>query len=100
MKKHEEILNSEEFQTLVKKRWSVSLTLTLIMLGIYFGYLLLIAFNKPFLATLISENLTLAIPIGLGIIVSAWAMTGIYVYWANNRYDNTVTEIKNKLNQK
>jgi len=92
-----EILQTGEFKKLVSTRWKVSILLTLIMLGIYFGYLLLIAFNKPVLATMIAPNLTLAIPVGLVIIISAWVMTGIYVYWANDKYDNAVSELKNKL---
>lgn len=92
-----EILQTGEFKKLVSTRWKVSILLTLIMLGIYFGYLLLIAFNKPVLANMIAPNLTLAIPVGLVIIISAWVMTGIYVYWANDKYDNAVSELKNKL---
>lgn len=96
-KNHEEILKSAAFKDLVSKRWKISILLTVIMLVSYFGYLLIIAFNKEFLGKTIGKNLTLGIPIGLGLIFLAWIMTGIYVYWANNHYDNIVTEIKNKI---
>lgn len=96
-KSHKEILASNEFKTLVSKRWTVSLLLTIVMLSIYFGYLLLIAFKKEVLSMMIGHNLTLAIPVGLGIIISAWAMTGVYVFWANDKYDNAVSNLKDQI---
>lgn len=94
---HQEILESKEFKKLVYKRWVVSLLLTGLMLSVYFGYLLTIAFNKPVLSHQIDKNVTLGLPIGIGIILLAWLLTGIYVYWANSDYDKSVTEIKNKI---
>ena len=92
-----EILESPEFKKLVKQRWSFSLVLTFCMLFVYFGFLLLVAFNKDILASRIGEVTTLAIPVGLGIILFAWVLTGIYVFWANNKYDDAVEEFKSKI---
>lgn len=94
-----EIIESAPFKKLVSRRWQVSLTMTLIILTIYIGFLLLVAYNKELLAIKIGTYYTLAIPVGLGIIVTAWLMTGIYVYWANNSYDNAVNELKEKYEQ-
>ena len=91
------IQETEEFKKFVLKKWTVSLILASIMLFAYFGFILLIAFNKELLATKISKGLTLGIPVGLGIILLAWALTGIYVRWANKHYDNKVEELKKKL---
>jgi len=93
----ENILQSPAFKKLVSRRWAVSLLLTLLILFIYIGFLLVVAFNKELLGTKIGNNMTLAIPIGLGIIFIAWVLTGIYVYWANTSYDTAVQEIKKKL---
>lgn len=92
------ILNSPEFKRLVRKRWRVSLLLTFAILIIYIGFLLVVAFYKNLLAIKIGSYLPLAMPVGLGIILSAWILTGIYVFWANNFYDNEVQNLKNKLN--
>lgn len=92
-----EILESPDFKKLVKKRWSVSLVLTFTMLVVYFGFLLTVAFNKEVLATRIGEYTTLAIPIGLGIILFAWVLTGVYVFWANSDYDTSVQNLKDKI---
>ncbi|GAB3162466.1 DUF485 domain-containing protein [Telluribacter humicola] len=92
-----EVINSPSFRQLVRRRWAVSMVLTLAMLTVYFGFLLVVAFNKSFLAQMVGKNLTLAIPVGLGIILFAWILTGVYVYWANNQYDQEVAKLKAKL---
>ena len=81
---------------MVKQKWLISLLLTFIMLVIYFGFILLIAFDKPFLAKPIGQNLTLGLPVGIGILFSAWLLTGIYIWWANKFYDKQVDELKKK----
>lgn len=94
------ILESEKFKTLVRKRVSVSFSLTILMLVVYFGFILLIAFNKEFLATKIGEHLTIALPIGIGVIIFAWLLTGIYIRWANSSYDKSVRELRNQIMNK
>jgi uncharacterized membrane protein (DUF485 family) len=88
------IQETEEFKKFVTKKWTVSLILASIMLMAYFGFILTVAFNKEILATKISKGLTLGLPVGLGIIVLAWVLTGVYVRWANKHYDNKVEELK------
>ena len=64
------------------------------MLIVYFGYIALIAFNKPFLAQPIGNGVTtLGIPIGLGVIIFTIVITGIYVRRANGEYDRLTAEI-------
>ena len=92
-----EIITSEPFQRLVATRWRVSLGLTAAMLLVYFGFILTVAFNKAALATKLGPALTVAIPIGLGIIVFAWLITGVYIRWANRTYDDAVAELKKRI---
>ncbi|MBM4171492.1 MAG: DUF485 domain-containing protein [Ignavibacteria bacterium] len=92
-----DILASEKFKNLVKKRMRVSITLTIIMLIVYFGFILSIAFYKELLAFNIGEHLTIGLPIGIGIIVFAWILTGIYTRWANKEYDKSVRELRNNI---
>jgi uncharacterized membrane protein (DUF485 family) len=94
---HQKVLQSVGFKKLVSRRWAVSLLLTCTMLFIYIGFLLVVAFDKELLAKEISPYITLAIPVGLGIIFIAWILTGIYVYWANNAYDKAVQELKKQV---
>ncbi|MDR3641190.1 MAG: DUF485 domain-containing protein [Humidesulfovibrio sp.] len=91
------IISSPEFQDLVARKGRISTVLTVIILAAYFGFILVLAFDKGLLSTMLTDGLSLGIPVGLALIFLAWALTGIYVYWANNSYDNAVTEIRKGL---
>lgn len=83
-----------KYHELRRKRNLFGWTLTILMLIVYFGYIALIAFNKPFLAQPIGSGVTtLGIPIGLGVIVFTILITGIYVHRANGEYDRLNAEI-------
>lgn len=89
------IRNNPDFQALVKKRTGFAWMLTIAMLIVYFGFILLVAFNKPFLATPLGSGvMTVGIPIGLGVIISAFVLTGIYVAKANSEFDVLIEKIK------
>ena len=73
--------------------------MTILELVLYFGFIGLIAFNKPFLAQKLSEGsaTTIGIPIAVGTIIGSWVLTGIYIFWANNTYDERVKNIKDRI---
>lgn len=96
-KSAEEMLSSREFKSLVSKRWTVSIVLTALLFIIYYGYILLVAVDKPFLAQKVGQSTTLGIPLGVLVIVLSWVLTVIYVIWANNSYDNEVKRLKEQL---
>ena len=62
-------------------------TLTAAMIVTYFGFIALIAYNRPFLATTVVPGLTLGILLGALVIIVSWLLTWVYVRWANSRYD-------------
>ena len=83
-----------KYRELRDKRNAFGWTLTLLMLIVYFGYIALIAFNKPFLAQPIGNGVTtIGIPIGMGVIIFTIVITGIYVRRANGEYDRLTAEI-------
>ena len=83
-----------KYLELRRKRNALGWTLTILMLVVYFGYIALIAFNKPFLAQPIGNGVTtLGIPIGFAVIVFTIVITGIYVRKANGEYDQLTAEI-------
>ncbi|MCX7737978.1 MAG: DUF485 domain-containing protein [Hydrogenothermaceae bacterium] len=93
----EKIKSDPDFQKLVSERSRVMVVLTLIELFVYFGFILMVAFNKEFLASKLGEGVvTVGIPIGIGVIVISFLLTGIYVYIANKDYDELSEKIKNK----
>ena len=95
--KTHEILQSPAFRKLVKNRWNISLTFTFLMLFVYIGFLMVVAYHKETLKMPVGDSLNLAIIVGIGIIIFSWLITGVYVYWANNYYDASVEEIKKDL---
>ena len=83
-----------KYHELRRKRNGFGWSLTLLMLVVYYGYIALIAFNKPFLAQPIGAGVTtLGIPIGMGVIIFTIVITGIYVRRANGEYDRLTAEI-------
>jgi uncharacterized membrane protein (DUF485 family) len=85
---------SPKYHELRRKRNSFGWMLTIIMMVVYYGYIALIAFNKPFLAQPIGAGVTtLGVPIGMGVIVFTIVITGIYVNRANSEYDKLTKEI-------
>jgi len=80
------------FTQLAEERWQVSLKLTLAMMFIYFGFILLVAFNKSLMGSLIVPGLSWGIFLGSLVIVAAWVLIYIYVSWTNNYYDRKIEE--------
>lgn len=90
----DKIQQHPKYIELRKKRNSFGWGLTLLMMVVYYGFIALIAFNKPFLAQPIGAGVTsLGIPIGMGVIVFTVLITAIYVRRANSEFDNLTTEI-------
>ena len=83
-----------KYQELKRKRSSFGWWLTLLMMVVYYGYIALIAWNKPFLATPMGAGVTtIGVPIGMGVIIFTIVITGIYVRRANGEYDRLTREI-------
>lgn len=92
------IKNDPDFLHLVKVRSKFAWTLTIVMLVIYFGFVLVIAFNPALLGTPLSAGsvTTVGIPVGVGVIISAFILTGIYVRRASTEFDELTARIKAK----
>jgi uncharacterized membrane protein (DUF485 family) len=91
-----DLLESPEFHALTAHKNKVSLILTLAILAVYFGFIFLIAFRKDLVGANLTANVTWGIPMGLGVIAAACILTGIYVAWANSRYDVMVEDLRKK----
>jgi len=84
----------QALEDLARAQWRLSLGLTAAMMAIYFGFVLLVAWAKPFLATQVARGLSWGILLGALVIVCAWALIWIYVRWANGHYDATVASLR------
>jgi len=96
----DKIQSHPKYLELRSKRNSFGVLLTILMLVVYYGYIALIAFNKPFLAQPIGAGVTsLGVPIGLGVIIFTIVITGLYVRRANGEYDALTKEILKDASQ-
>jgi uncharacterized membrane protein (DUF485 family) len=89
------IENSANFRELVATRQRFAAILSLIMLVIYVGFILLIAFAPGWLGTPLhaGTSVTRGIPIGIGVIVISFLLTGVYVWRANGEFDRLTKSI-------
>ena len=75
-------------------RWKLALLLTAVMTVVYVGFILLIAFNKPLLGTILMPGLSVGIVLGVLVIITAWVLILIYVRWTNTHYDHRVADVR------
>lgn len=98
----ERIKNDPAFHELVRKRNTLAIFLSILMLLIYFGFILIIAF-KAQIGNILGQPLapgmvtTIGIPVGVAVIVSAFILTGIYVARANTAFDALTQQIKDRV---
>jgi uncharacterized membrane protein (DUF485 family) len=88
------IVSNPKYKELKAKRTSYGWWLTLAMMVVYYGFILLVAFNKEFLSKRIGEGvMTLGVPLGFGVIVFTIVITAIYVKRANKEFDDLTADI-------
>ena len=92
-----EVVNSDRFKALVRKRWAVCMTLLAFLFVIYYGYILTVAYGKTFLADKVGVYTNYGIIFGILVIVLSWLLTIVYVVWANGFYDKEVDALENEL---
>ncbi|MGB7803803.1 DUF485 domain-containing protein [Buttiauxella sp.] len=86
---YQRIEDSAHFRELVAKRQRFATILSIIMLVIYVSFILLIAFAPAWLGTPLHAGTTVTrgIPIGVGVILISFFLTGVYVWRANGEFD-------------
>jgi uncharacterized membrane protein (DUF485 family) len=85
---------SSSLEAVSAARWRVALSLTVAMMAVYFGFILLVAFDKPLLGRLVIPGLSLGMLLGALVIVAAWVLTWVYVRWANTHYDASLQGLR------
>lgn len=91
----ERIAANRSYQELKSKRSKFGWVLTIAMLIVYYGFIMLIAFDKALLAKPIGSGvMTWGMPIGFGVIVFTIAITGVYVQRANGEFDALSDKVK------
>ncbi|MGH6625179.1 MAG: DUF485 domain-containing protein [Burkholderiaceae bacterium] len=83
------IASNPHYQELRAKRSRFGWWLTLAMMVVYYGFILLVAFNKQLLSLKLGAGvMTVGIPVGFGVIVFTVVITAIYVRRANSEFDD------------
>lgn len=92
---YQRIQSNPRFQELVSKRQRFALLLALIMLVLYDGFILLIAFAPDWRGTPLhpGTSVTRGIPLGIGLIVTSFILTGIYVIRAHGEFDRLTQQL-------
>ena len=97
MSRKASILNDADFKSLSWRKNAISLVLAMLELALYFGFVALVAFNKPFLSSKLFGAITIGIPVAVGTILLSWLLTGVYILWANKKYDVLVKKVREKV---
>lgn len=87
---------THSLRELAQRRWRIAITLTVLMVLVYFGFIMAIAYDKPLMGRLIAPGLSLGILLGALVIVAAWILTLVYVRWANRHYDVALERLKHQ----
>jgi uncharacterized membrane protein (DUF485 family) len=88
------IAHDQRYHELKARRARFGWLLTVLMLIVYYGFILLVAFGKPFLSQRIGDGVTtIGMPIGLGVILFTIIITGVYVRRANNEFDELADQV-------
>ncbi|GAB2947220.1 DUF485 domain-containing protein [Hafnia psychrotolerans] len=97
---YQRVVNNPRFRELVEKRSRFAWLLSGITLVMYVAFILLIAFEPQWLGTPLYEGATITrgIPIGVGLIVISFVLTGIYVFRANGEFDRLTADIIREVN--
>ena len=88
--------HTEQLKALDTARWRIAIALTAAMMVLYFGFILLVAYAKPLLGSLVVPGLSLGILLGALVIVAAWVLIWIYVRWANTHYDAAIDALRGR----
>jgi uncharacterized membrane protein (DUF485 family) len=83
-----------KLRELSARRFRIALVLTIAVMAVYFGFILLVAFDKELLAGLVAPGLSLGILAGALVIVFSWLSTWFYVRWMNRNYDDALARLR------
>lgn len=87
-------MTHDSVDSLAAARWRIAIGLTVAMMVVYFGFILLVAFDKPLLGTPVAPGLSLGMLLGALVILTAWVLMWIYVRWANAHYDTAIAGMR------
>ncbi len=94
-----EIQNSAEFTELRTKFRKFVFPMTGAFLAWYFLYVFLAVFAKDFMGTRLFGNVTIGLTLGLLQFVTTFAITMIYVRWADREFDPRAEALARRIGE-
>lgn len=92
---YERMRANPKFQELVTRRGRYAWTLAFIVLSMFYGFVMVVAFNPVALGQPVSEGSmwTVGVVVELFMFVFFWVLTALYVRRANSEFDALTQEI-------
>lgn len=89
------IRGNPKFGELVARRSRFSTVLSIIVLVVFYGFVLAVAFDPVLIGTRLGEGSPLTVGVGAGLFmfVFFWVLTALYVRRANTEFDALTEEI-------
>ncbi|TAK50716.1 MAG: DUF485 domain-containing protein [Gammaproteobacteria bacterium] len=81
-------------EQVTRQRWRIAVALSVVVLVLYFGFILFVAFNREAVGRMLAPGLSVGILLGALVIVAAWLTTWVYVHWANRHFDRQVERLR------
>jgi uncharacterized membrane protein (DUF485 family) len=96
---YEQIRSNEKYPLMVARRRRLAGGLAAIVLGVFFLFILVVGFYPALLARPVSEGAvtTVAVPIGVAMIVVFWLLTGYYVKRAAREFEQIKKDILSEV---
>ena len=92
---YERMRTDPKFQRLVARRGRFAWTLAFIVLGMFYGFVLVVAFKRALLGRPLVAGgmLTIGVAVELFMFIFFWVLTAVYVRRANGEFDEMTQEI-------
>lgn len=98
---YQRVRENPKFNELVARRGRLGLLLSLLVLGSYYAFVMLVAFSPDTLRIPVHAGgmVTIGVPIGAAIIIGSWLLTGLYVYKANSDFDRISADLVKEVSK-
>ena len=92
---YEKMRANPKFQELVTTRGRYAWTLSIVVLGLFYGFVLMVAFKPAVLGRAVGEGsmLTVGVAAELFLFILFWGLSALYVYRANTEFDELTEEV-------
>jgi uncharacterized membrane protein (DUF485 family) len=92
---YERMRTNPKFQELVRRRGRFAWTLAVVVLTMFYGFVMLVAFSPASLGQPVAEGsmLTVGVAFELFMFIFFWLLTALYVRRANSEFDGLTQEI-------